>query len=128
MKLRERLLALVQRCECIDTFWLTAGAFKDSPAGIENGLTDAQIASVHRALSGLAKKGLIVRLGRRFHDGRTRWCTPEFAAKRPDFRGDSDRVRAEESRVGPKRVYTKLGVSASTFRRYRLAASRKGMI
>jgi hypothetical protein len=29
MKPRERLLSLIQRHECLDTFWLTAAAFRD---------------------------------------------------------------------------------------------------
>ena len=66
----------------------------------------SQLASVHRVLSGLAKQGLIVRLGRRFSSGRTHWCTPEWAAKHPG--GWSDRAVAE-----------RIGVSASTVRRAR---------
>jgi hypothetical protein len=109
MKLRERLLSLLQKHECLDTFWLTTAAFKDR-LGVETDrvlVTDAQLASVHRALSGLAKQELIVRLGRRFRNGRTHWCTPEYAAEHPG--GNSDRALA-----------AKIGVSASSIRRARL--------
>jgi hypothetical protein len=81
--------------------------------GAPNEVTYAQLASVHRALSGLAKQGVIVRLERRFRDGRTRWCTPEFAAKHPGGEGlpRSDRALA-----------AKIRISASTVRRARLRA------
>jgi hypothetical protein len=109
MKLREKLLSTIRAHECVDTFWLTAVAFEDflveSPEAVL--VTGAQLASVHRALSGLAKQELIVRLGRRFRNGRTHWCTPEYAAKHPG--GNSDRALA-----------AKIGVSASSIRRARL--------
>jgi hypothetical protein len=115
MKLQQKLLSRIQAYECLDTFVLTVLAFKHVPGVVEPGrlrVTDAQLASVHRALSGLAKQGLIVRLSRRFSDGRTRWCTPGFAAEHPDGTGlpRSDRALADESRAGPKRVFTRIGV------------------
>jgi hypothetical protein len=110
MGLRERLLATIREFECVDTFLLAAVAFKHVPGVVEPGraneVTNAQLAAVHRALSGLAKQGLIVRLGRRFRNGRTRWCTPEYGAEHPG--GWSDRALAE-----------RIGVSASTVRRAR---------
>jgi hypothetical protein len=111
MKLREKLLSTIRAHECVDTFWLTAAAFKDRLVESDRPeavlVTDAQLASVHRALSGLAKRELIVRLGRRFRNGRTHWCTPEYAAEHPG--GNSDRALA-----------AKIGVSASSIRRARL--------
>jgi hypothetical protein len=113
--LQQGLLSLIQKYECGDTFELAAVMFKDrTRVDDERDLilvTAAQLASTHRALSGLAKQGLIVRLGRRFRNGRTHWCTPEYAAKHPSGEGLplSDRALA-----------AKIGVSASTMHRARL--------
>jgi hypothetical protein len=42
-------------------------------------ITAAQYASVRRALGILAKKGLVVNLGRSFHDNTGRWALPDAA-------------------------------------------------
>jgi hypothetical protein len=125
MKLRQGLVSLLWEHGCGDTFILTAVMFKNCPGVVEPGrpnlVTRAQLTSVHRALAGLAKQGLIVRLGPLIRNGRTHWCTPEYAAEHPELKGGhSDRTLADKSRVAPEQVYTKLGVSASTFYRHRL--------
>jgi hypothetical protein len=81
--LQRALLEAVQE-HGLSTFMACRLAYKIEPTDIVGGkpfhlIIDAQHSSVRRALAGLAKQGLIVNLGRRFRDGRARWCTPAYA-------------------------------------------------
>ena len=77
--LQQALLEAVQEHGCLSTFMACRLAYKIEPTDIVGGkpfhlIIDVQHSSVRRALAGLAKQGLIVNLGRRFRDGRARWC------------------------------------------------------
>jgi hypothetical protein len=66
-------------------------------------ITQAQYASVRRALGSLACKGLVKNLGRRFHNNRGRWALPE-AAKAYLEKSERDwRVIDEAMGRSPKR-------------------------
>ena len=47
-------------------------------------VTESQAVSTRRALRGLAKRKLIVDMGRGWRDGRRRWATPEQAERHRD--------------------------------------------
>jgi hypothetical protein len=88
--LQRALLAAIQEHGCINTLEVARHAYKIEPCDTVDGvpyhyINDAQHAATRRALAGLAKRGLIVNLGRGFRDlggswaGRVLWCTPLYA-------------------------------------------------
>lgn len=47
----------------------------------ENPVPESKAVSTRRALRGLAERGLLVDMGRHWHNGRRRWATPEEAER-----------------------------------------------
>jgi hypothetical protein len=68
-ELQQALLAAIQDRGCIDTLVVARCAYK---LGRRAAVSDAQHAATRRALAGLAKRGLVVHLGRHFR--RALWC------------------------------------------------------
>jgi hypothetical protein len=108
--LQRRLLAIVKENESIDTLRACRLAFNIQPSSVTDDgetfhlINDAQHASGRRALAGLAKQGLIVNRGRRWSDGRSRWCTPEYAKRvaAPRARNTSGRAARIHERLKRK--------------------------
>jgi hypothetical protein len=87
-KLQRELLALIRAIKQLDTFQLCALAYRVEPnANGEKLVNDTQLAAVRRALSSLAREGLIVGWHRGYSNGygantpRRFWITPEEAER-----------------------------------------------
>ena len=59
--MQRALLAAIQERGCVDTLEAARHAYKVGPC---DAVTDAQHVATRRALAGLAKRGLVVHLGR----------------------------------------------------------------
>jgi hypothetical protein len=107
--LQRALLAVIQEHGCLNTLEAARRAYKVKPCDTVDGvpyhiINDAQHAATRRALAGLAKRGLVVNLGRHFRDpggswaGRVLWCTPqhaeEYRAKTQAAEADLAKLRA----------------------------------
>jgi hypothetical protein len=87
-KLQRDLLAILEENDkSIDTITLTALAYQDNPEAVvyEDRVTDAQHATVRRALRNLHKRGLVVDLTRHTRDGRRYWAS--LKSRRPPLLG-----------------------------------------
>ena len=82
-RIERAVLAVLDGGRWGDTLTLAAVVFNVPDDGY---VSDAQHASVRRALGGLKRKGLVLEYGRRYHDGRRRWGAAADSADTRGFR------------------------------------------
>jgi hypothetical protein len=90
-ELQQALLAAIQDRGCIDTLEAARAAYKLGPRATVN---EAQHAATRRALAGLAKRGLVVHLGRHFR--RSLWCVARQTGEQIQLDGATGGGKAGE--------------------------------